>query len=528
LGYWGVSSYYSHTTALPNYGSEYIEGSVGQPQHINPLLSASNDVDADIAKIIYNGLLKYDGKGALIPDLAESYEISEDKTTYTFHLKKNVTWHDGTTFSARDVLFTFNLITDPSYKSPLRSNWQGVTANLVDDSVITFVTSPYAGFLNNVTFGILPQHIWDDVKPDNFPLAQLNLEPIGTGPFKYSSPFQKDSKGNILSYKLVANPNYFEGKPYLSKITFNFYTDEVSALDAYNRKEIMGMNGISSQKISEIKNQKSSLLHSFSIPRYSAVFLNQSKSLPLAEDKVREALNYATDRDELVKIVLNGKGSQIYSPILPGMIGYLADLGKVNYDSEKAKKLLDDAGWKMSDDGFRKKNDQLLEISLATTDWDEFSKSAEVLKTQWAKIGLKVNINSLSVSDIQQNYIRPREYEALLFGQVLGAEPDLYSFWHSAQKKDPGLNLALFGDSDTDKLVEDARVEFDREKRANFYVDFQKKLVEEVPAIFLCSPEYIYPVNKKVQGIDATNLVAPAERFSNVSKWFINTKRFWK
>jgi peptide/nickel transport system substrate-binding protein len=110
----------------------------------------------------------------------------------------------------------------------------------------------------------------------------------------------------------------------------------------------------------------------------------------------------------------------------------------------------------------------------------------------------------------------------------LGAEPDLYSFWHSAQKKDPGLNLALFGDSDTDKLVEDARVEFDREKRANFYADFQKKLVEEVPAIFLCSPEYIYPVNKKVQGIDATNLVAPSERFSNVSKWFINTKRVWK
>jgi peptide/nickel transport system substrate-binding protein len=500
---------------------------VGQPQHINPLLSASSDIDADLAEIIYSGLLKYDGKGLLIPDLAESYEISEDKTTYTFHLKKNVTWHDGVPFSARDAIFTFNLITDPAYKSPLRSNWQGVTANLIDDYTLTFNTSPYAGFLNNVTFGILPQHIWDSVKPNNFSLAQFNLEPIGTGPFKYNT-FMKDSKGNILSYKLVANPNYFEGKPYLSKVTFNFYVDENSALDAYNRKEIMGMGTISSQKISEIKNQKSSLLHYFPIPRYSAVFLNQSKSLPLAENKVREALNYATDRDELIKLVLNGKGSPIYSPILPGMIGYLADLGKINFEPEKAKELLESAGWKMSDDGFRKKDGKTLEVSLVTTDWDEFSKSAEVLKTQWAKVGVKVSINSLSVSDIQQNYIRPREYEALLFGQVLGAEPDLYSFWHSAQKKDPGLNLALFGDSDTDKLIEDARVEFDREKRASFYMDFQKKLVEELPAIFLCSPEYIYPVNKKVQGIDATNLVSPAERLSNVSKWHINTKRVWK
>jgi peptide/nickel transport system substrate-binding protein len=354
------------------------------------------------------------------------------------------------------------------------------------------------------------------------------LEPIGTGPFKYSGPFQKDSKGNILSYKLVANPSYFDSKPYLSKITFNFYTDEESALDAYNRKEIMGMSSISSQKTAAIKNQSSSLEHSFSIPRYSAVFLNQSKSLPLADDKVREALNLATDREDLIRQVLNGKGSPIYSPILPGMLGYSSDLGKVNYEPEKAEKILDEAGWKITDDGFRKKNDTPLEINLITTDWEEFTKSAEILKSQWGKIGVKVNIESLSVSDIQQNFIRPREYEALLFGQVMGADPDLYSFWHSAQKKDPGLNLALFGDSETDKLVEGARVEFDRNKRAEIYTQFQQKLVAEIPAIFLSSPEYIYPVNKKVQGIDAKNIISPAERFSNIDKWFINTKRVWK
>ena len=198
---------------------------VGQPAHINPLLSMSSDVDADLTQIIYSGLLKYGSDGNLVPDLAESYEISDDKTTYTFHLRKNATWHDGTPLTASDVIFTLNIISDPAYKSPLRLNWQGVDAESPDDYTVVINThTPYAGFLQNATFGVLPKHLWESVKPDNFALTQLNLEPIGSGPFKYST-FQKDSKGNILSYKLVANPNYFLGKPYISKTTFNFYED---------------------------------------------------------------------------------------------------------------------------------------------------------------------------------------------------------------------------------------------------------------------------------------------------------------
>ncbi len=522
-----ISIYHAKTRVIADFGGEYKEGSVGQPAHINPVLALSNDIDSDLSQIIYNGLLKYDKQGKLIPDLAESYEISDDKTTYTFHLRKNVTWHDGTPFTAGDVLFTFNLISDPTYKSPLRSNWQGVTADSPDNYTIVFKTTPYVGFLNNATFGILPKHLWESIKPDNFSLTSLNLEPIGTGPFKYSS-VQKDSRGNILSYKLVANPNYYAGKPYLSRITFNFYTDEKSAIDAYVRKEIMGISSLSTGNITLIKNQKNSVIYELPIPRYFAVFINQVKSLPLADNQVRQALNYATNRDELIKTVLNGEGTPIYSPILSGMIGYSPDLGRVSFDIEKAKQILDDAGWKISDSGIREKNGKQLEINLVTTDWDEFSKSAEVLKNQWGKIGIKVNVNDYSVSDIQQNYIRPREYEALLFGQSVGADPDPYSFWHSSQQKDPGLNLALFGDSTTDKLIEDGRVEFDAQKRTQDYIDFQNALVKELPAIFLYSPKYIYPVNKSLQGIDIQNLVSPSKRFSEIEKWYITTKRIWK
>jgi len=496
--------------------------------HINPVISASNDTDDDLVQTIFSSLFKYDDQGGLSNDLVDRYEISEDKTRYAVNLKKGVFWHDGQPLTASDVLFTINLISDPAYKSPLRSNWQGIETNILDDYSLEFkIKTPYVGFLNNLTFGILPKHIWESVGPDKFSLTDLNLEPIGSGPYKYNS-FQKDSKGNILSYRLDANPNYFASKPYISKITFNFYPDDETVIAAYNTKEIMSISNTSPKKISAIKLQQSTATHKFNIPRYFAVFFNQSKSIAVATDEVREALSYATDRQEIVDAVLDGNGNPVYSPILPGMIGYDENMDKRNFDLDKANQLLDANGWQRGEDGVRTKDEVRLEINLVTTDWPELSQTAEILKNQWEKAGVRLNISNLSISDIQQNYIRPREYDALLFGQVLGADPDPYSFWHSSQKRDPGLNLSLFGDSDTDKLIEDGRIEFDTDKRTAVYAELQKKLNEEIPAIFLYSPDYIYPVNKKVRGIGVNNLILPSERFANIDKWYISTRRIWK
>ena len=496
--------------------------------HLNPLLSGSNDTDADLVQIIYSGLFKFDGFNNVIPDLAESYEISDDKIVYTIHLKKNVLWHDGQPFNADDVIFTTNLISDAGYKSLLRRNWQGVQTNKIDDYTVEFkIEAPYAGFLKNLSFGILPKHIWESISPENFSLTSLNLEPIGTGPYKYNS-IQKDSKGNIISYKLVSNPNYFENKPYISKITFNFYTDENSALDALNRKEVMGVNALSSQKTGEIKNQQSVIIHKFNLPSYFAVFLNQTKSVPLANNEVRQALSYAANRQEIIDKVFNGNAQPVFSPFLPGMIGYSSDLERLDFNLDKANQILDNAGWTKGEDGFRSKDGINLEISLATADWDELSQTAQIIQSQWDKIGMKININALSFSDIQQNYIRPREYEALLFGQKIGADPDPYPFWHSSQKKDPNLNLALFENDDADKLIEAGRAEFDDSKRTQNYIDFQKILNQETPAIFLYSPGYIYPINKKIQGIKTENLISPSNRFSDISHWYLKTKRVKK
>jgi len=195
---------------------------------------------------------------------------------------------------------------------------------------------------------------------------------------------------------------------------------------------------------------------------------------------------------------------------------------------EKANQILDNNNWVRGEDGIRTKNSVALEINMFTPDWLELEQTAELLKIQWEKVGARVNISALSISDIQQNYIRPREYDALLFGQVMNTDPDLYSFWHSSQKKDPGLNLSLFGNNSTDALIEKGRVEFDVEKRAEIYREFQQKMNAEIPTIFLYTPDYIYPVNKKVSGIAIENLVAPAKRFLDINHWFIKTKRIWK
>jgi peptide/nickel transport system substrate-binding protein len=525
---WAIFFYRSKTITIPDFGGEYIEGIVGQPLHINSVLAASNDTDADISQIIYSSLLKYNNKSELVNDLAESWEISEDKTTYTVKIRQDATWHDGEKVTASDVLFTLNLINNPDYKSPLRGNWQGVETSQKGDYTVIFKTqNPYVGFVHNLTFGILPKHIWESIPADKFHLTDLNLEPIGSGPYKYAN-FQKDSDGNILSYKLNANPNYYAGKPFISKITFNFYGDEEEAIKAYNNKEIMGLGGITPSKTTSIKLPQSTVLYEITSPRYFTVFLNQTKSVALANDEVREALLLATNRKEIINQVLSGKGQPVYSPILPGMVGYQENLGKIAFDLNKANDLLDKNGWKRGEDGIRAKNDTVLEFSLITTEWEELVKTAKILKKQWEKLGVRINLNILSISDLQQNYIRPREYDALLFGQVLGADPDLYSFWHSNQKKDPGLNLALFGEEETDKLIEEGRVEFDKEKRSEKYKKFQEKLAKEIPAIFLYSPNYLFIINKKVKGVNISSLPIPSRRFSQIETWFIATDRIWK
>jgi len=521
--------YYSLTKPIPVVGGDYSEGIVGQPMYVNPVLASGNEVDADITRLVYSGLFKYASDGRLVPDLAESFEVSDDQLTYIIHLKQGVKWQDEEPFSSDDVVYTVQAIQDPAFKSPLRQNWQGVGMEQVDENTIKFLLpAPYFFFPNNLTTGILPKHVWETVAPTNFSLAEYNLKPVGTGPYEFSD-LEKDSGGMILSYTLAANGNYYAAKPNVSTITFQFYPDEDSMIEDFNSKKIFGIGSVSPEKLADIKSKRSTNIISAGLPRYFAVFFNQQKSKALADKDVRKALSLATNRQDIVKKVFGGEGKEIFSPIPAGIFGATDDVKKLNFDPEAAKKTLDDAGWKAGSDGFRSKSGTALEVTLVTTDWPQLVDTANLLKSQWEAVGAKVNVDSESVGDIQQNFIRPREYESFLFGQSWPTnEPDPYSFWYSSQTKDPGLNLALYSNADVDKILDKLRAESDEGKRLDLYKNFQQVVTEDIPAIFLYSPNYLYAVNKKVQGINISSLVSADERFSDIASWYMKTKRVRK
>ncbi len=533
-----ISAYYHFTKSAPDYGGSFTEGLVGMPKHINPLLAQASDVDRDLSNLIYSGLMRYGDNGELEPGLAGSYNISDDGLNYTFKLRSNLKWHDGQPITADDVIFTILTAQNTDYGSFQMPNWQGVDVSKLDEQTVVFkLKTRYAQFLSNTTLGILPKHIWENVKAANFALSEMNIKPtVGSGPYKFSK-IKRDSLGNVKSFELEAFDKYYAGKPYISKIIFKFYASDDELISAYNSNDIDGISSVSPQKTNSIRFLGQLKIKKLKLPRYFAIFFNQNQSKQLSDKNVRMALSYATDKKEILKEILSDNGTIVDSPMLPGIINIPDDAEKYNFDIEKAKKTLDDAGWKFSEtDEVREKaaapakkgakptEPTKLEVRLTTSNWPELTMVADQIKKQWETAGARVNVETLDLSELQQ-VIRDRDYEALLFGEVLGLDPDPLSFWHSSQKRDPGLNLALYDNKDADKLLEDARLTQDKSARLSKYDDFQKIVTKDVPAVFLYSPDYLYAQPAKIKNNNTSIVSIPSDRFATVNQWYINTKR---
>ena len=533
---WVIGYRLIHTVLIPNYGGSYEEGLIGNPQYINPILCQTNDTDQDVSELIFSGLMKLDSSGHLIPDLAERYAIGQEGKIYDFFLRKNVKWHDGRPFNADDVIFTIQAIQNSDYKSPLMFTWKSVEIEKIDDWTIRFkLKNAYAPFLNNTIVGILPKHVWENISPPEFFLTETNFKPIGTGPYKLKK-IEKDKKGSIRALSLQANEDYHLGKPYIKNIIFRFYVNEENLIDAFNRGKIKGLSNLSTQNKSQLKNYERRLnIYPLQLPRYFAVFFNQSKSRVLSDKTVRLALNYATDKQEIIDKILDGQGMAVNSPLPSGVFGHEKEIKTYDFALEHANNLLDAAGWKINEESnirekVIKKNEEPtpLKITLITTEWPELQEVAILIQEQWSKLGAEIETKVLNIAEIQQNYIRPREYQALLFGEVLGSDPDPFAFWHSSQKRDPGLNLSLYDNKEVDKLLAEAQKTFDSEARAKKYEEFQKLVIEDVPVVFLYNSFYLYPISKKIKGIEIENIPLPSKRFSGIENWYIKTKRVKK
>jgi peptide/nickel transport system substrate-binding protein len=393
----------------------------------------------------------------------------------------------------------------------------------------------YAPFLENMTLGILPKHIWQNTTDDAFALDDKNNNPIGAGPYAITS-IAKNSNGIPTKYTLSSNKNYISGQPYIDTINFSFYSTEKDLEDAYLAGDIDAMNSISAHTAKTLESA-GSIIQSASLPRIFGVFFNQNQNVALADKNVRIALDTAVDRDYIVNTVLQGYGSVLNGPVPQRFLGNTpTTLVKNSIDAEtrlqNASQILDKAGWKLNADGIREKKTPngttTLSFAISTSDSQELKDVGDILKSAWQHIGAKVEVKIFEGGYLNQSIIRPRKYDALLFGQIVNHDLDLYAFWHSSQRTDPGLNIALHNNPKADKLLENIRIQNNPENRIALFNQFTALLTQDVPALFLYAPNFIYVTSKDVHNQSIDVISDPSDRFSTVSQWYINTERIWK
>lgn len=518
------------TTQIPVRGGVVREGVIGAPRFINPLLALS-DTDRDLSTLLYAGLTRPGPDGSLLPDVAERYSISEDGTEYHFILRDDARFHDGTPLTADDVVFTVETAQDSTIKSPRRADWDGVRVEKINDREVRFILNrPYAPFLENTAIGILPRHIWLNVSPQEFAFSNFNIQPIGSGPFELKK-ITYSSSGIPTMYELRSFRNYSLGQPFINKLIVHFYANEDDLLRAYVDGDILSLSAVSSVTLNEQLREDSELMQ-VAFPRIFAIFFNQNKNHLFADKSVRMALEALLDKERIVHEVLNGHGTVIDSPLPPGTVrGQHTRTYEQKTEQErrvKAREILEDADWTFDEElNHWTDGEQILTFSIATANTPELKRAAQIAATTWTEAGIPVKVNVFETGDLNQNVIRPRDYEALLFGEVVGRGLDLFAFWHSSQKDDPGLNIAIYTNTTVDDLLREARTISDRDTRDDLYLKFEEEVRDDAPAIFLYAPDFLYVVPTEVRGVNIGLVTTPSERFSQVHRWHTQTERVW-
>ena len=518
----------SFVSETPAVGGTIIEGIIGTPRFVNPALAVTR-ADQDMTALIYAGLMKINQSGTLVPDLAESITPSDDGKTYNVLLRPNLQFHDGTTLTAHDVAFTIGLIQNPELKSPLRGNWSGVAVEEISDTELNIVLEEaYSPFIENFTLGILPRHLWNDLKIEQVPFSQLNTAPIGAGPFAISHT-EHDSTGLINSYTLTS---FSTNEPVqLASFEIKFYQNEDELVTAFSQNEIMSSVYLPTTIMQEIANTPSHYITQEPLPRVFAVFFNQNRSAALRDTAVRLALAAAIPRTELVHTALQDYGVPIVTPV-PVTSSTVESISQTGTSTlEQATTILTRAGWiKDNTGGWEKRIDgetQKLSISLRTANSPLFEQTTEIIARAWRELGVEVKVEQFQQGDLLQAVIRPRDFEALLFGLDMSRAVDLYPFWHSSQREDPGLNIAQYANIEVDRLLTSARTASTTEARDAAVSTATSIITREVPAIFLFVPNVVYVQDSRVTMTPISHISKPSERFMNVNEWHMNTDTLW-
>ncbi len=539
----------------PAPGGTYVEGMVGSPQYVNPLLCQYNDIDRDLCTLVFSGLVRFDEHGQLQPDLVDSWEVSPDGLVYTFRLRPNARWHDNRPVTAEDVVYTIKLLQDPNFPGmqDVAALWRTVKAEEVNSLTVQLtLQEPYTPFLQYVAtgnFGILPKHILGEIKAADLPTLPFNHKPIGSGPFQIEQ-FGGSETGQPQHVLLSAFPGYYGRQPFIAKIDFKFYPDFPSMLSAYHAGEIQGLNKIPTDQLSEVRKTPSLNLYTGPMAGYTMIFLNQGDpTLPFFQDQsVRQALLLSLDRRQIVEEVLHGQGIIADSPLIPGTWAYASDLPPIVPDRDRARQLLNEAGWRypVAQQPSRDKGDNLLiqpnpiigtnstpirmkdgvpiSFTLYTNNNPLQVALAQAVAQQWQEIGVQASVVPVQAG-LRNNYLEPRNYQAALIDVQLPDDPDPYPFWHETQADAPGQNYSQFRDRDVSEVLERARRTNDQAQRLDLYHKFQELFREKTPGILLYYPVYNYGISEKVRDVQIGPIAVSSDRFRTLPEWYVITRR---
>ena len=536
---------------VPSNGGEITEGIVGFPTLVNPVIAFS-DADKDLTSLIYSGLMRKTPDGDYIPDLAKTMDVSGNGTVYTFTLKDGIEFHNGKDITVDDIIFTIDKIKDPLTKSPKKSSWDGVIVNKIDEKTIEFrLPQPYISFMDNTTLGILPSQLWKNVSTKEFNLSTLNSKAVGSGPFKVRKVI-KNSDGLSERYELVRFNGFALGKPLIKKLNIVSFASEKELIKSFQGGSIDQAGGISPENASSIL-KGGNKINSVNLPRVFGIFFNSSKNKLFSDEELVKLLNKAIDRQEIVDKVLSGYGEIIDSPIPKKILDKEISEKFTATTIEEINASLDKAGWRLGDDGIRVKGgkstktvtkkvngktvkqnvttsspETRLSFSLTTGDAPELKQAVSIIKEQLLKIGVEVDIKKVYETGQVNQLIHAREYEALFFGQIIYHESDLYSYWHSSQKMGPGLNIGLYDNKKADSILESAQKMMSREDRLQKYEDLSNEFKNDIPAIMVYSPLYLYATSNNLVNLNLSNITTPSDRFLSSYLWSADTDKVYK
>ena len=521
----------SSSTPQPTAGGVYTEALVGSLQRLNPILDQSNAVDRDVDRLLFSGLLKFDSRGIPEGDLADSWGISQDGTLYNFTLKSNLKWHDGKALTSEDIAFTIGLLSAGGSTIPadLTTFWKAVEVIPLDSTHLQFkLPEAFAPFLDYLTFGVLPKHILGNMTYDQIAASTFNLQPIGSGPYKFSTVSIEGDK--IAGITLEAFDQYSGQTPYINEIVFRYYDDAKSAYQAYKDGYVQGISQVTNDILTQVLTESNLSIYTSRLPQISLILFNlDDSSIDFLQNKnIRKALYMGINRQVLINQVFNGQAIQADGVIFPGTWAYLDSTVNVGYDPDQAMAILKEQGYVVTGDTnpVRMKDGKALKFVLSYPDDDLHKQIAELIQKEWKALDVEITLEAVPADNFISDKLDSRGYQAALVDLNLAntPDPDPYPFWDQGQITG-GQNYSQWSDRTVSDTLEQARVATDFSERTRLYHNFQYLFAEQLPALPLYYPVYNYAVDKQVQGVTVGPLFNTSDRFASITSWFMVSKR---